>query len=754
MNVENSPNIEGIENFKSEVLSKDFLLYQRLKREGVLGEKKDDDEKNKADEKVKDILSTSFFDEAVESSVVAYESVNQMIAISKDEGKSDRVRQNAKNALYEVGLALSLDREVFKAATEGTDALEKILPPGLRGIHEYVLSSYLTEGKSDTEGQKLVEELIRVFELKNQDDRYPGYYRRSFNKASKDLFDKLLNLHDHATLADVESNRVGKWDTMMGYLKGIDDRALKKSELPKRKEPKTDTVLDEGGNRGKRDNLIETETNVEKLTEIARENLDRIERLEDLSNRYRYPGQPTDILDRISDRLDSELIPKAEKTGNDKDLEKYNLLKREIKARLTIFDIGKLMEDANFRIAELGRGGMADVIEQAAKMKRVLDKEVMDWCLKESKGVGYDIATAWNLIQDANFNYGDLLKKVWASLSEKEKKNFSEKEFIEVKKSLVDGYNNGLFMDRSDNPQRAELVDKYIISQLGKNGKKTYQLANELVDATAERSSFNFGFIKGDSFSEAIYFRDFRIDDAKKGKKVGPIASRDIESLAHGWLRYLPKEPEDYLTKTMGVLYAEDIKTDEIKGKKDSIMYFGKILPSYVLTTRNALMDTDPDLKKILNLSWLQELASAIDKIDIPYGLIKTPDGYREAKEEDDKKKKIEISRSGRQDIKVYYTLGLFELFATRENLGFTNSVMKDFKRIFVDTYLSDSKKPFLSESQWQWCLEQEIAHKKDRFGRVKNLTFGDAMNVRNASKIREEFWEGFFSAIGNKKKK
>lgn len=773
MGAENGPSMETIANFNVETLSSSVFLSEKFQKAGVLGKKEDENQKDLANQAAQKIINSSFVTEKRDGFIV-YDSVEKMIEIAHDKNKTNN--QAAENALFQIGLALSLNNTVFKAVSEGN--LEEVIPSNLHGIEPYVLNSYFTLGRDDKDGQELVKELVNVFRLKKRADNDPEYYRDDFKRSSKELFTKLLDKCDEASVEDENNGNKGRWENMIGYVRAINvggkSKQAEKSEVSD--EALIDRKVSSGGIRKRRTStehgdikvanrydvlgLIETETDVDKLTEIARNSLDNIERLEDLSNRYRMYGGPTEILDHISNRLEAELIPKAEKTGVN--LEKYDLLRKEIKARLAIFDIGKLMEDVNFRVTEPGRSGMADVIDQAAKMDRVLDREVMNFCFKEAKTVGYDIASAWDLIQEANFNYRELLNKVWESGIDgvdrsryTEAKIKAEKDkFTEIKDLSLTDFDGGLFMDRGVNRKRADLVDKYIISQLGENGKKTYQLANELVNATAERSSFNFGFIKGDSFSESIYFRSFREDDAKKGKKVGPIANRGIESLAHGWLRFLSSKEKDYLVEKMGAIKAENINIEEIdNSKKDSIMYFGKILPSYVLTTRNALMDTDPDLKKILNISWLQELTSAIDKVDLRYDIVKTADGYRKAKENDDKKL-IEKTRCGPQDIKVFYVLGLFELFATKENLGFTSDVMKDFRRIFVDTNLSDTAKPFLSESQWNWCLEQEVAQRKGRFGGIQYLTFGQAMNVRNSNKIKEDFWDGFFGSIANKKKK
>lgn len=549
---------------------------------------------------------------------------------------------------------------------------------------------------------------------------------------------------------------------------GVDSRTKREQASTEKTTSKSAGNSEGNKKENKRNNIyevldsLETETDVDFLTELARKNLDYIENLEDYSNRYRLTGQPTDVLDKISIRL-SRLISESRKSGDSEAREKYNLLRIEIKARLAIFDIGKAMRESNFRIAEKGRGGMADAIEQCSKSNRLMDAEVLNFFFKQSKEVGIDIPAAWDLIQKANFDYESILREVWKSglgrdlirdkdvdrtLSDKEREDL----FVEGKVFYGDEKNKklkgGLFMDSTIWPQRAKLVEEYITNQLGENGDKAYKLAQELVDATGERSSFNFGFIKGDSQSEAIYFKEFRDDDASKGKDVGPMSNRGIKSLTQGWLRWMSNDSSGKysLGREIGQIKAADVLTDQADiGKKDAAIFFGKQQASYVLTVKTALMDSNPDPKKILNLSMAQELVSSMNKVDPPFDIVVEPNGIaRKAEKNDIGVSKIEKSRCGEQVIKIYYILGLLETFATKGNIDWDAKMTREFRRIFVDSILSDSGKSFISETNWKWCLEQKIAHTVVR-GENKYLNFAQAM----ALKERARFVDGLFEAIG-----
>lgn len=774
MGAENGPSMESIKSFNGEVLSKSFSLSEQFRKGGVLGEKTDNNERDKANEEARRILNTSFVVGKVAETqiepIIEFNSVDNMISIANNDKLSDFLRQRAKNALYETGLALSLDKTVFKAATEGVEELDKVIPSNLHGIQPYILSSYLSNGKEDRGGHKLVEELVDVFRLKKRADKDPEYFKKDFEEKAKELFGKLLDKCDEASGEDESNGNVGRWETMMGYIKGIDDRTKREPVLTdKRSNGPIEGQKEAPKKPNRYDVLDEIETDdVEVLTKVAKDSLDYIENLEDFSFRYRLTGQPTDVLDHISMKL-SKLISETRKRGDIKNFEKYDLLRKEIESRLTIFDTAKAMRESNFRITERGRGGVGDAIEQCVKSNRIMTPEVLNFCINESKKAGYDMAAALDLIEDANFDYSLILQKVWDSgmvkdlvpdrddngrvISEEQRKSTFLR--IDKKMSSVEGQEGGLFMDVSFWPQRAKMVEEYIISQLGNNAEKTYQLTQFFIDATGERSNFNFGFINGDTMCEATYFKDFRNDDASKGKNIGPMANRGVYGLMRGWLRDFSDVDHTYdLHKRNGKIKAKDIKPERAIGKKTATMYFGKILSSYVLTTRSALMDSDPDPKKVLNTTWPQELIGSMDKVDIPYDVVKGADGqWREATESDTGERKK--SRSGKQDIKTYYVLGLMELFVTKSNIEWDVNLTKDFKKIFVDTILADTGKGFISQAQWNWCLEQKIAHITKNNKVVSSLTFFQAMGFRQKEAFKRSFFDGLASgSVGGKKKR
>ncbi len=242
MGAENSP---GIQNFSGENLSRSFGLEEKFRRGGAIGGKQDKESRVRANVEVSRILNTSFsvgnVAETQIDAITNYDSVPHMIEIVNNAALTDRVRENAKNALYEVGLALSQNKGVFEAATKGEEELKKILPSNLYEIQPYILSSYLTNGKGDKEGQELVGEMMELFKLKRRADENPGYYQTDFEEKAKDLFTKILDKRDDASPEDEKNGNVGRWETMMGYIKGADDRTGRRP-----------VVTDDGDRRSRR----------------------------------------------------------------------------------------------------------------------------------------------------------------------------------------------------------------------------------------------------------------------------------------------------------------------------------------------------------------------------------------------------------------------------------------------------------------------------------------------------------------------
>lgn len=209
----------------NESLTRSFKLAEAFRKSGVLGEKSDQESRNIDNEKVREILSTSFpihyQNEEQYDSMSKYESVTQMVEIKKS-NKIDYVKKLAESHLIEIGLALSQNKEILKAATEGEDKLNKLIPSRLHEIHPYILSVILTNGKEDKQGQEVVEELVEVFKLKKKADSFPSEKNRSdFDSKSDALFDKLYERCENFGPKEIEDGTEGRVETIMGYILGM-----------------------------------------------------------------------------------------------------------------------------------------------------------------------------------------------------------------------------------------------------------------------------------------------------------------------------------------------------------------------------------------------------------------------------------------------------------------------------------------------------------------------------------------------------
>lgn len=216
---------EGV-NF-GEKLSRSFVLAEKFRKSGVLDEKFDQESKNIANEKVREILSTSFpipaQAEGQRDNIPQYESVRGMKEVVDNGGKLQSLRDHAEGALFDVGLALSQNKKILKAATEGMEELNKILPSNLHEIQPYILSVILTEGKDDVEGQERVLELVDLFKLKKKADAIHGEAEVDYKKTKDAILNKLYEEHEET----VDEGEGGRIETVMGYIVGMDEKKEK-----------------------------------------------------------------------------------------------------------------------------------------------------------------------------------------------------------------------------------------------------------------------------------------------------------------------------------------------------------------------------------------------------------------------------------------------------------------------------------------------------------------------------------------------
>lgn len=457
------------------------------------------------------------------------------------------------------------------------------------------------------------------------------------------------------------------------------------------------------------------------VVKYARHMLEIIETSSQLSTQQFIGGEaPMQHLQDIAQQLGSGemsgLIYQVKANGNEEEARRLDLMRKEIKARLAISDTGKLMVQSGFKLGDPERGsGMAGVYIRAREMDRTIDREVLTFLFRESGEMGLKIAKAWNMIQDANFQYGNVLGLIWEELGA-EKIGIDKKDFFDLKGlSNVDGQDGGFFMDRNDGSARSKIVEKFILERLGKDGQTSLRLTYSLIDAVAERSLFNFRLKGSDQLGPLIYSSDEREEDSKDGKDVGPLITMCVKSFANGCMRYLAMEKKkNYLGYGLSPLYAEDIQVDKAtkESKKEPFTYFTKVITQYSGEVSAAFKDSQPDLKTILTGKYLKRLSSNIDALD----------------------------PSGELKLKQYYVLGLMQIIATDTNIGVTRSTIRLMERLFVGTMMSDTYSSFINNEQWKWCLSQEIGI-VPRFGRrgQKKIDFYAAIRRKESMANRDE---------------
>lgn len=797
MGIENS----GVPTF-NENLSKSFKLVDSFRRGEVFGEKSGE-ETIKANQKVTEILNSSFqvgFEsEGQYNNISQYESVAKMIEISKPEGgRTPRAQENAKNSLFEVGLALSQNKEVLKAATEGTDQLNKILPSNLHEIQPYILSVILTNGKDDVQGQGLVSELVDLFKLKNRADRNPSVYKDDYSEAYKKITVKLDDIYDDLDSKSRIDGTEGRIETMRGYVFDINEENNSSDmteKMVKATEKQTGRPKFSKEKNENDDEYVDSRSRLKKLDwenpiEVLKYSKDLLDTLENSfykSNDISM-GDTTRNLNIVLDQM--RLRMENENGSIFKDIYK------EVDSRLALHDSEFYMEDSGFKISDRG-GGIGGAVENIYREKRELNKDRLKFLLIDagSEKNGLPINKAWDKIQEANFDYKNLLIKVANDLGYQE--GSADREILINIKKVSEPYGKGTTVGNRDigywldnDDERKTKVDAYIIKEISilksngekMDGKKAYQLAKKMVGATGERSVFNFGLVNGDDFAEDIHFGYFRADDARKGKNVGPLSTMGIKTLTPGWLRSMSGKDINHQ-----ILSAE-IDFDNNEGKSTFGYYYTQILPAKIHALRSVLLDNSPDPKKMLasGAGYFNGIVDAFNKVEPSFDLIKIPnEGYLSIKtvKENGKKRffvknndgtereglrvienksiegfdvmtndgrligKTEKSREGENNLRSMYALGLLELIATKPSLGWTADNIMDLRKFMVETKLSTAKS-FLNEGMWDWINNQVVANDNNR-----NYTFRQALVYNRRISVRKSFWNGFLKGVSGQKK-
>ncbi len=480
----------------------------------------------------------------------------------------------------------------------------------------------------------------------------------------------------------------------------------------------------------------------------------------------------------------------------------------EVRSRLKLIDCYVFMKMADGRIDPPKVGGeevptIGVAAARARGQNHALDRDSIKFFLETKDGKnanGLPIAKAWDLLQEANFNYGKFLKEVvkgMPTMSEDETKHFLS---IEGGTILDDDASLGkvdtnYFTDPEVN-RRAE-VRKYMIKVLGDNSEaeKAVELADKLALATAETSIFNKALTGNDQLAEDIYFKKYRTSRKSQGRNRGAtIHQEEIDGLGTSWLRRESKVPIDQMMKS------DQIHFDNIA--EGSYNYFFPVwVSAKIHPLRNHLTDEAPNPKEILAPGYFKNVVDFFNKADPPELMVTRPDGSgvfkekevtvdqktgqkstkeyveyndkkyyvepkldKDGKPEKDENGKpvefvnfgsgpviLEMSKCGRKDLRTWWALGVVQQALAFPELGWdpVQSLLL-LEREMVKEKLSEEAGGFLSPEQWKWVVEQKVYWNGKKWLNAKEGALKRARNTRSV-----EFSNSILSGgLGGKKRR
>ncbi len=178
-----------------------------------------------------------------------------------------------------------------------------------------------------------------------------------------------------------------------------------------------------------------------------------------------------------------------------------------------------------------------------------------------------------------------------------------------------------------------------------KSLEKGFELAEKLLEATAETSVFNPCFAGHNDFSELILTEANTKDRQKKMKVIGMrVAMADIVSFYTTWPRYIAGNKDSDRRSVFKPLYAEQIKTERMDNpKNDSYFLMTAILIKKILPVQAFLMKEDIGSKDLLTVEFWKKLYDPISKV-ISYGqdvLTDPDDDFKTIKVTDKNKKDL-----------------------------------------------------------------------------------------------------------------
>ncbi|MDD2483332.1 MAG: hypothetical protein PHE32_00600 [Candidatus Shapirobacteria bacterium] len=463
-------------------------------------------------------------------------------------------------------------------------------------------------------------------------------------------------------------------------IKKINEAAEKLTEgvkdiNPKRKENDQNGEKNEGDNYEDIRNEIKglDFDNSEQVLAYSRELLDYLENSNYSSDDINISGETTRLLNYI---LNKKIVDKVGK-------KEFKDIGDEIRARLALHDTAFYMAKASGGLSERSNNSIPNILEKLGEHDRFLTREVMRFFFDNNKDL--DFTKAWNLLQEANFNYQQILRK--AGVSE-EKIGYK---FIRTKDDkdpaiTSDSFFGKKYINYEYDPKEEDkgIVFDYMIKELGggEKARKALQLAEKMFIASGESSVVNVGFVNGDEFSEAIQFGRFREDDARPGKtkNSGPDVHRGwIKSLTPGWLRNFSgiNDPDKPIS-------ADIIRNnlDYLEGKKDFYTYHSVIVGKKTGALKELLLSKKLEKpEEIVDIDYFRSKIDLFNKLD----------------------------SKNKKSLRVFWVAGLLQSQMMNRNNLWDSDHISSLKRILTKESLTLKGQPaeyFLTKEEWDWMAK------------------------------------------------
>lgn len=401
--------------------------------------------------------------------------------------------------------------------------------------------------------------------------------------------------------------------------------------------------------------------------------LDKIESSEK-TTRDLYKGQFAAALEEMIER--PEMLPEVAV---------------EIRSRLKLHDCAVLMKKANGYVESPKSGGdpecpnvgMAATLAEG--MGRALDREAIKFFLKTDAN-GINVAKAWDLYQDINLNYKEILRSLERTPGEL---------VDDTLKVAVDGDRDMGTIDANyftdANGERKARVDNYAIDLIMQQSRSTrvlaekaWVMAKRLHLATGENSIFNAAMTGNDQMAESIFLKIYRQKRDDSGRPRGPqVTIKNIVGLGNSWLRQVSDKPA-YDNQGVVPLRAADVKVDEI-GEGSMVFHFGVIWSGKIQPLRELLLDRKPDPKTLLSKDFMQTAVDFFNKAD----------------------------KDGSKNLRYWWVVGVLDMAASNGDLGWTQGDISKFRQFLTQEKLSESAGTFLTQEQWADIMKNPFVWKQ-----------------------------------------